>query len=234
MDFLILPGWRLLDKKYSRLTNLLEKKGHRAYVVNFPGFSTEKLLQPLTLNDYVEYVLISIRKQRISRPVIIGHSFGGRVALRLSRLHPEIPRMLILTGTPGYRSDSPFKIHVFRFLAKTGKSVLGKLLSGGLLELLTKGLYRLSGNYDYYRADPILKQTFENIIHDSLVSDMKRVTAKTLLIWGADDTITPLWIGEKMKNTIQNSSLHVIKNADHGVVYKHPDTFIELLDTILK
>ncbi|MCR4264018.1 MAG: alpha/beta hydrolase, partial [Candidatus Roizmanbacteria bacterium] len=105
MNFLILPGWCLPSDTYRNLKRLLEKKGHRVYVVDFPGFK-KKLTKPLNLNDYVEFIRDYISQHNISRPVIIGHSFGGRVALRLLSTYPSTASPVILTGVPGYRSES--------------------------------------------------------------------------------------------------------------------------------
>ena len=71
---------------------------------------------------------------------------------------------------------------------------------------------------DYLAAGP-LKETFLNIISEDLSDSAKKITQPTLLIWGEDDTETPLSDGKKMAGLIPNSKLEVIKNAGH-FVYK--------------
>jgi pimeloyl-ACP methyl ester carboxylesterase len=107
----ILHGWGLSKKKFDPLVEQLTNNGYDAKALDFPGFGESKSpVKPFTLSDYAEYLYSYLKKEDIKYPIFIGHSFGGRVALRFSTLYPKSVRALILTGTPGYTPVSRKKL----------------------------------------------------------------------------------------------------------------------------
>ncbi len=206
----ILHGWGLSGGTYRALIGALEKKRITAFAVDFPKDETK----PYVLSDYVDFLRRYVQKHSIRNPVLLGHSFGGRVALQYQSRHPV--RALILTGTPGF---TPFVKKIFILFAKAGKLFFN--FAG-----IRNSYYWLSGARDYLRAQGAMKQTFKNVVGEDLAGYMKAVRVPTLLVWGANDRITPVWIAEKMRKTIANAKLIVIAGADHGVSYKKPKEFV--------
>ena len=78
-----------------------------------------------------------------------------------------------------------------------------------------------------------MRETFKNIIREDLVESMKKMRNKTVLIWGSDDSITPLWIGKKMHETIKNSNLVTIENGTHRTLIDNPKQFIHAMGRML-
>jgi pimeloyl-ACP methyl ester carboxylesterase len=213
----ILHGWGLSAKVFEPLARALRTHGYQVYIPDFPGFGNTGIpAKPLFLKDYVEFLSGYMEKKNIRRPIIIGHSFGGRVALKYQFLHPTNVTALILTGTPGF---TPVAKKVFIVIAKIGKLFFN-------IPVIRNWYYYAVGARDYYRARGVMKDTFKNIVREDLVPYMRSVRVPTLLVWGEHDIITPIWITEKMRDTIKKAKLIIIPNSDHGVLYKNPKEFV--------
>ena len=84
LPILILHGWNLSAEKFRPLQRELEKQRYKVYGMDLPGFGKAVMpKKPLFLSDYVTFVASYLKSKKIDRAVIIGHSFGGRVAIKL-------------------------------------------------------------------------------------------------------------------------------------------------------
>jgi len=231
----ILHGWGLSKKKFTQLAIELEEKRYEVISLDFPGFGEEKApSKPWVLDDYANFLHTYLQKEHIVSPILIGHSFGGRVSLRYNSLYNKSVRALILTGTPGFTPIARKKIVFFSFLAKLGKFIF--LLPGlsTVGEWVRKWYYYVAGAKEYTKAQGSMRQTFKNVVQEPLIEDMKHVTVPTLLLWGEDDGIVPLTIAKRMQSVIKTSQLLIVPNSDHGVPYKFPQEFAVCVDEFVQ
>ena len=239
MDILILHGWEpsaeSAQESYKSFIALLKNKKHRVFAPDMPGFGTAKVPNhPFTVSDYAEWVTRYIRENDIEKPLVIGHSFGGRVAIKLAAKYPLLIHKLVLTGAPGFPPVSKQKISILKLIAKTGGFICSLPLVSLFKPLVRKLFYKSIGAWDYYHAQGVLRETFKNIISEDLGEPMTKIKTETLLVWGAYDLLVPLWIARKMERTIKGSRLHIILGGGHCVIYEDPDKFLESVDTILR
>lgn len=226
MSVLILHGWGLSSKVYKNLVLELKKHDQTVYVPDLPGFGKEKIPEkPYSLDDYVVFLLQYIKINRLKSLIIIGHSFGGRVAIKLAANYPQLIDRLILTGVPGFRAGSCLKIFTFNILAKLGKLVVVIFRVSKLGYYMRKILYRLARTTDYYKAKGAMRETFKKIVGEDLVSSMRRIQCLTLLLWGKEDKIIPVWMAEKMVKEIKGAKLIIVPGAGHDLPYKEPRLF---------
>lgn len=232
---IILHGWGLSGEKFIGLQHELASIGYRVFAPDLPGFGkSEAPSNPYYLSDYANFLRVFIQKHRITRPILIGHSFGGRVSLKYQQLFPHSVRALVLTGTPGFTPVSKKRLALFVVLAKFGKLLFSIPILEIFQERVRKWYYFVVGARDFYRANGVMRETFKHIVQEDLVSCMRSVTAPCILIWGSLDQITPIWIAQRMKNTIANAELIIITGADHGVSFKEPQRFVSALGNFLK
>lgn len=231
---IILHGWGLSAFRFLGLSTLLTKKGYSVFTPDFPGFGKSRIPdRPFTLLDYVDFLRSYIQKQKMDSFIIIGHSFGGRVALRYAAVQPEALRALILTGTPGFTPVARKKLFFFILLAKIGKVFFSVWPLTLLSEKIRPWYYYLVGAREFYRAEGVMRETFKLVVQEELQSAMKKVCVPTLLVWGSEDSITPIWIAKKMKEFITGSTLEIIKARDHGVSFKDPHVFVSRIEKFL-
>lgn len=227
MNILILHGWGLSGGHYKDLTDLLTQNGHRVLTPDLPGFGQEKAPQsPYHLSDYVAFVISYLKKHKIRKVTIIGHSFGGRIGILLSSTYPSLVHELILTGVPGFKAESSGRIVLFRMIAKAGMRVFSLPGLNRFGESARALLYRAAKTSDYKRTTGVMRETFKIIINEDLAISMRKLTVPTRLIWGKNDTITPVTTAYRMKKCIPNAKLLIIPHAGHSVVYQQPKLFL--------
>ena len=221
---LILHGWGLNGKTYTKLMEFFRKEGFNVYAPDLPGFAAEPLKKTMNLDDYVYFVHDFIMKHEIQKVILIGHSFGGRIAIKYTFKYPEDVSKLILTGAPVIRKKSLIKQIAYLAAVLGGKvfSVFPKKPK----EFFRKTLYFAIGEWDYYKSGP-LKQVFKNIIGEDLVCYIKKINIPTLLIWGRDDRLVPVSSVEKIKNYIPHAKVIIVPNTGHKLPYENAALFFE-------
>ena len=221
---IILHGWISSKEtfsfstiKYRNLIGELERNGYAVFVPDLPGFGSARMPdRPLTLSDYAGSVYDYLRRQGNKKVVLLGHSFGGRVALKFSQLHPECTKALIISGTPGYSPVGKCKLLISTIVSKFGSRALNIPLFSAYRESVRDWFYWLVGARDFYRAQGVMRQTFKNIVQEDLVGAMRSVRIPCLLLWGEYDSIVPVGIGQKMHKTIRGSVFQSIRGAEHS------------------
>lgn len=231
----ILHGWNLSGERFTPLAQSLRKFGYKVFTPDLPGFGEEKApLQPWHVVEYARFLDTYLRTNRISKPVLIGHSFGGRVALTYAYSFPRNVSSLILSGTPGFTPVPKKRLVFFIVLAKIG----GFLFSVPPLSLfedwVRRWYYYAVGAREYFRAEGSMRQTFKNIVQDDLVVAMEALAIPCLLLWGEYDIIVPPAIAQRMKDVIPQATLKIIPEADHGAPFKQPDVFASYVDNFLQ
>ncbi len=225
---IILHGWAttMTGDRYSELKSILEKKGFAVFTPDLPGFGKQPLTKPgMDLDDYVDFVKEFMIKKQLKKVILIGHSFGGRIAAKLSAQNPQLVQALILTGSPLIRKKLSLKKQVISSIAKSGKQVVD-ILPKEVSDLFKKGTYQLLGEWDYYKAGG-LKETFKKVIHEDLLSLLPTIHTKTLVVWGGQDTFVPLIIGKEIAEYIPGATYVVVPEATHKLPYEYPQKFAE-------
>lgn len=227
---LLLHGWGISHKKYNELISIFEKKGFIVFSPDFPGFGDEKLTkESFTLSDYAAFVDKYIKKNNISDCIIIAHSFGGRVLVKyLSEYQNPSIKALVCSGTPLIRQNLPLKKIIISKAVKLVNNIslhLPSVLRSMFEKPVRKIIYRLLGEWDYYKAGN-MRETFKNVIGESFDTSLKKIHIPTLLLWGKNDTFIPLSVCNKIHTQIEKSEIKII-NGTHRLPYERPNAFAE-------
>lgn len=215
---LILHGWGIDSSRYWELKKLLENLGFMVFIPDLPGFGKQKLLKKeMNVDDYCAFVESFVKEQDLDNAIVIGHSNGGRIAIKLASKNLSFISKLILTGASGIKPRLSFKKRLAYVLAKVGKHVVHPFFR--------KVLYFWIGEWDYYKAGE-LSETFKKLIAEDLTSYLPKIDVQTLLVWGENDNVVPLFYGKKMQNLIPNSKLVLVKKEGHKLPYEAPDKFV--------
>jgi pimeloyl-ACP methyl ester carboxylesterase len=229
----ILHGWGLSAKTFFPLVSELRKNHFQVFAPDFPGFDAEHIPnRPLTLADYADYLQAYLQKHNIACPIIIGHSFGGRVALKYQE-HHEISG-LILTGTPGVTPIPRKKLMLFIAVAKIGGLFMSIPILRSAKNKVRLWYYYTVGARDFYRAEGVMRETFKNVVKEPLVSCMKAIQVPTLLVWGQNDIIVPLRVAYKMKEIIPKADLKIIPGFGHDVPFVNAKKFVTTIYDFLR
>ena len=215
--FLILHGWGSCSDKWQRVGDLLAQKGLKVIIPDLPGFGqSEKPKNAWDIDDYCDFVGEFVRALGLEKFSLLGHSFGGALAVKFSLKFPEKIDKLSLVGAAVIRKKT-FKNQLLKFISRFFKirnSFLRKLF------------YRKS---DYLSVQGTMKEVYLKVIKEDLSDILSEVQVSTLIIWGEKDNITPLSDAYKINNKIKNSQLEIISGVGHNLHLEAPE---ELAETI--
>ncbi len=228
---LFLHGWGSNFSTFDGLTDILKSK-YRVIRVDLPGFGkTEAPEKDWDLSSYAKFVREFIKKIEIKPKAIIGHSFGGRVAVKGVSEGIFNCSKLVLISSAGIEERGIFLKVVMKGLAKIMKCILYIPPFVFWRKKIRKKIYKMIGS-DYDDAGE-MKGMFARIISEDLSPVAKNINFPVLLIWGEEDRQTPLKQGEKFSRLIKNSRLEVIKNAGHFIHREKPQKTAMLIDEFL-
>ena len=224
---IILPGWGDTRKTFDFYINNLKDK-FTIYIFDYPGFGESSFPDnDLTIYDYALYIKKFIEEHNINNPYILCHSFGCRISLLLIGKYRVLVDKLIIIGGAGIRRRSIkryLRVKKYKFLKKVS-CLLPKKMRFNYLEKLREKY----SSSDYKDLDINIKKTFNNIVNTDLRKYLKYIYNPTLLIWGENDTATPLKDGKLMNKRINNSGLITIKKGTHFVYLEYPFYILKII-----
>ncbi len=232
-DLLLLHGWGAQGSSFAPVQAHLEQQ-FRCYSLDFPGFGqSDPPPEAWGTAEYADFVRQFIRDLQLQHPVLIGHSFGGRIAIRLASAEP-FPKV-ILVDSAGIRPTRSWDYYLKVSAYKSLKAVLTKTPglkehADGILERFRKQ----TGSSDYQNASSIMRDVLVNVVNEDLRHLLPGITAPTLLIWGERDEATPLADARVIEGLIPDAGLVVLKDAGHYSYLDRLHDFLVILDNFLQ
>lgn len=235
-NFVLLHGWQDNLKRWDFVSSFFVDN-HQIVRLDFPGFGfSDTPKEPWDVLDYTEFLNNLLTKLGINDNIILlGHSFGGRVAIKFASLHSEKISKLILVDSAGIKPRMNFKRAFYFILAKIGGTIFSLPIFRKFREKSRAKFYRQIAAEDYYTisSSPFLKKSFLRIINEDLQEDAKKIKNKTLIVWGEKDGETPLKDAFVFNKLIKNSELRVIKNAGHYSFLDKKEEFLNALTNFI-
>lgn len=230
---LLLHGWGCDSSIFSFIENGLSE-GASVLSVDFPGHGkSADPPEPWGVPDYAEQIALLLDELSLPKVDVVAHSFGGRVALWLASHHPERVKRLVITGGAGIRkpvSDSQKKRQArFKRLNRCCNTLKKVPFLKEWMEHLQDRLRRKYGSPDYYKLNEVMRGTFVKVVNQDLLPLLSSIAAPTLLIWGSDDTETPLWMGQQMEKQIPDAALIVFEGRSHFAFIEEWQRFLLII-----
>jgi len=163
---------------------------------------------------------------------LVGHSFGGRVIIKGIASGFLDAKKVVLIGAAGVKPPKSAKKQAFKAVAKVGKVVTALPGLKNLREGLRESLYGAAGSTDYLRAGQ-MQQIFLNTINEDLLPEVAAITQPTLLLWGENDSETPVRQAELIQAQLSYGTLVVVPEAGHFVFMDDPTAVTKELDGFL-
>lgn len=230
---LILHGWGVDHNTYTNMIDNLALK-NKVYAIDFPGFG--KSQNPPSNYDVTAYAKLTlefIEKLKLGTVTLIGHSFGGRVIIKLVGALGYKPKRIILVDSAGIKPKRPLKYKVKQVVYKVLKNIARVFLGKRKYESLMNKYREKVGSADYNRADETMKEVFKNVVNEDLREHLKSINAPTLLIWGNADTETPVSDAKIMESEIPDAGL-VVLNGGHFSFLDNPIQFINIVNKFME
>ena len=234
---LCLHGWGGSKESFTELREALKDTDIEILTPDLPGFGSEpEPSKPWTTDDYVAWVAAYIQKNISGPYMLLGHSHGGRIAIKLVTQNLLLatcnlqPSHLFLCAAAGIRHPRHFKRIFGLTLAKAGKILLRIPGLKMLQPVGKKLLYKLVRVHDYEKASPVMRQTLINVSREDLRPLLTQIKIPTDIFWGEDDRMTPVSDAHVMHKAIAGSALHIFHGVRHRV---HRDRAVEITEVIL-
>lgn len=186
-----------------------------SFLIDFPGFGdTPRPDETWGTQDYADHALNFLRAEHgLTRFTWVGHSFGGRVGMRIAATHPDAIEHLVLVASAGIpRTRSA--LQKLRGRQRSLAFKFRKALATGDAALLE--LEKQYGSLDYIQSREIgMRDIFVKTVNEDQTVTLPLIKAPTTLMYGGEDVDTPVEVGERLAAGIANASLIVCPHYDH-------------------
>jgi len=203
-------------------------KGLNALAVDLPGFGATP--EPPTAWGGAGYATaIAHVVEEMHQPVVVvGHSFGGRVAVHLAQQTPDLIAGLVLTGVPLVRESSRPTKSPMRFRLARQLNRLGLLGETRMDQLRNK-----YGSADYRAASGIMRDILVTAVNETYEDQLRDITCPVELLWGSNDTAAPVEVARAAESLLANPTLTVADGVDHFLPISRPDLVRAAIDRTL-
>lgn len=214
---LLLHGWGAPAATYRLIIDHLSPHC-RVVAPDLPGFGgSAEPPDAWDVDGYAEFVCRFATAVGLDAPVLIGHSNGGRIAIKLLTRDGcplRVPKA-VLIDSAGIKPRRGARYYVKVYAYKAAKR-LCRL--PGIRHAFPHAVERAQarfGSADYKDASPLMRQAMVKAVNEDLQALLPRIRVPTLLIWGDQDTATPLSDGQTMERLIPDAGLVTLAGAGH-------------------
>ncbi len=230
---LLLHGWASSKEIWRPFINALSSE-LRFVALDFPGCGESELpTEPLDTAAYVDLTAEFISALDLRNIAVVGHSNGGRVAMRLAGEGRADIRRLVLIDAAGIRPQKSLKKSLRVACYKTAKSFLTFPLWRGLTADRLEQLRRHFGSDDYRNAPEVMRKTLVNLVNDDVTPYLGGIACPTFLIWGDKDTATPLYMAHTIEKHIKDTGLCIYEGTGHFSFIEQPGRTVVIFKSFL-
>ena len=204
-DIVLLHGWGQNIEMMQFLGDPLSNS-YRITILDFPGFGeSEEPQEVWNITDYANMLHELLTKLKIENPTLIGHSFGGRVAIRYAAQYPV--EKLVLFGSPCVitKKKQPLKVKAL----KAAKKLPG-------MKKIAEIAKNYIGSRDYKAASPMMRNILVQVVNEDLSDYAKKITAPTLLIWGDQDTEAPVEEAKLLEKLLKDGAIIILPGTHYA------------------
>ncbi len=210
---ILLHGWGCDHSIFKSCIGYLSQC-YQVFTFDLPGFGASSEPDSVWgVQDYVDMLRSFIVDNSIEKPILAGHSFGGRVSILYGSQYETSKIILIdAAGIVPSRSMKYYaKVYSFKFMRTMCNLLLPKEKAQRIIDKKRGS----SGSSDYNNASPKMRAILSKVVNEDLKSVMPKIAAPTLLFWGDADTATPISDARTMEKLIPDAGLVVATGCGH-------------------
>lgn len=228
---LLMHGWGCDHTTVRSIANAINHE-MRVYNVDLPGHGASS--EPPTawgVDDFTRLMEKFVKAFNINDPVLIGHSFGGRISILMASRNPL--SRIVLVDAAGIKPSRSLKYYLKVYSFKAAKKILpfifGKKRGGRMIDAW-RGKAESS---DYRNSSPMMRAVMSRCVNEDLTDHLHLIKASTLLLWGDNDKATPLADAKKMERLISDAGLVSWPDCGHYSFLDNPMAFRAVLRNFL-
>lgn len=227
----ILQGWGTELATYNSVAACISDR-YRVVQFDFPGFgASDEPREPWAVEDYANFFLDLMAALGIEKATLLGHSYGGRVIIRLAAREslPFTIERIVLVDSAGILPKKTWKQKMKIRRYKLLKRIVSLKLVYAICPELIDEWRNSQGSADYRNASPMMRQCLVKAVNEDLTELLPRIRQDTLLIWGDLDTATPIADAKLMEEKIPGAGLAVIPGTGHFSFLENPALFRSIM-----
>lgn len=229
----VMHGWGC-NMNTVRSITAVAARTNKVYSVDFPGFGqTPEPPAVWGVEEYTRFIEKFIENLGLERVSLLGHSFGGRVGLLYSSRHDNVDK-LILVDAAGMKPHRPLRYYIKVYSFKLAKNAIRLVMPRAKAEAYIEKMRGKRGSADYNAASPRMRAILSKCVNEGLEHVLPDIKAPTLLIWGENDTATPLRDAKYMEKHIKDAGLVSFPGVGHYSFLENPGQFAAVLDSFLR
>lgn len=236
IPIVLLHGWGCNCGHWASLTDFLKSK-YRVIVPDIPGFGESQEPEEVWgTEEYADFFAAFFQELGLVRPVVAGHSNGGRIAIALGAR--MLCSRIVLTDSAGIKPKRSADYYVKVYSYKAMKKALSLPGLKSKKEAILERRRQKSGSADYQAASPKMRQILSRVVNEDLTPQLAKITVPTLLVWGSEDTATPLSDGKTMEGILQKGgsdcALIVFQGRGHYAFLEEPQRFNRIFESFIQ
>lgn len=229
----LMHGWGCNLSTLASLTAVAQRAGKATLSIDFPGFGQSEEPEGVWgVEEYTGLMEELLQRENITNPILLGHSFGGRVGILYASRNRV--KKLILVDAAGVKPKRPLKYYLKVYSFKASKIMMNLFYGKDKAAERIEQQRSKRGSSDYMNASPKMRSILSKVVNEDLTHVMPSITAPTLLIWGENDTATPLSDAKTMARLIPDSGLVSFPNCGHYSFLDNPRQTAAVLTSFLK
>lgn len=228
---ILMHGWGCNHTTVASIANALNGK-LKVYSLDLPGHGkSQEPPEPWGIEKFTTLVEKFAKVLNIDSPVLIGHSFGGRISILMASRN-KVSKVVLVDSAgikPHHSWKYYLKVYSFKSARKVLPFVLGKKKAGKVIDAW-RGK---AGSADYRQSSPMMRAVMSICVNEDLKKFMPSIKAPTLLIWGENDTATPLSDAKTMELLIPDAGLVSFQGCGHYSFLDNPGQFKAVIQSFL-
>lgn len=228
----IMHGWGCRISTVASIAKIFAGK-MRVVSVDLPGHGqSEEPPAVWGVDDYTRAMEKLIDSLGLVRPALLGHSFGGRIAILMSSRR-EVGKV-VLVDAAGIKPRRTLKYHVKVKSFKLAKKLLPLLLGKKRGQAAIDAWRGKAGSADYRNSSPMMRAVMSKCVNEDLKHVMPGIKSSTLLVWGENDTATPISDAKTMEKLIPDAGLVSFPGCGHYSFLDNPVGFRAVICSFFK
>lgn len=230
----LMHGWGCRASTLESVARIVRELGRPLINVDFPGFGDSSEPEEIWgVEQYTAAIEELLRRENAgSDVVLLGHSFGGRVGIVYASRNPV--GKLILVDAAGVKPRRSLRYYIKVYSFKAQKHLMRLVLGRKRAEERLDRLRAKAGSSDYRNSTPRMRAIMSRVVNEDLCHLMPCISAPTLLIWGTEDSATPIADAKKMERLIPGAALVSFEGAGHYSFLDRPAQFAAVLRSFLQ
>ena len=199
------------------------KNEYRIIVVDLPGFGlSEEPKEAMGVDGYTTLIEKLLKELNVKKPILIGHSFGGRISVKYASRN-DVEKVILLSPALRGHDKKGLKTKVLKTLKKVP---VIKTLEGWAKNHI--------GSRDYKAASPIMKDVLVKTVNEDLSLDAKKIKVPVILIYGNCDSEVPMEDTKEYERLIPDCGLILYEGCTHYAYLERLNQTISIMNNFIR